>query len=117
MQQEDAASAQQKQALNIEAVQKAATVQVAAGSAGVSGLAVDGVLRDLYAQKGRNDVILDNNASMTANALQYEKKNAETGGQSQINAVPVGEAPSILPTLVNVFGSGLNAYSDFKKRQ
>lgn len=115
-QQEDMAANQQKQESKIEAAKAASTVQVAAGEGGVSGLSVDAVLRDIYAQQGRNEATLDTNQRMSRDYLMGEMKAAEAGGQSQINSVPVPEKPTMTPYLLNAFGSSLNAYSNYVKR-
>lgn len=115
-QQEDMARNQQQQQTNIEAAKSASTVEVAASEGGVSGLSVDAVLRDIYAQQGRNEAALDVNQRMSRDYLMGEKKSAEAGGQSQINSVPIPEKPSFAPYLLNAFGTGLNAYSNYVKR-
>lgn len=115
-QQEDKARNQQQMQTNIETARAASTVEVAAAEGGVSGLSVDAVLRDIYAQQGRNEVALDTNARMNRDYLTGEMKAAEAGGQNQINSVPIPEKPSAAPYLLNAFGSGLNAYSSYKKR-
>lgn len=116
-QQESAAASQQQQQTNIEAAQAAASVEVAAGEGGVTGLSVDHVLRDLYAQQGRSDSAMDANQRMSRGYLEGEMKAAEAGGQSQINSVPIPEKPSFTPFLLNAFGSGLNAYSNSLTRK
>lgn len=114
--QEDAAANQQQQQTNIEVAQAAATTQVAASEGGVAGLSVSHVLRDLYSQQGRNDAALASNHQMSRAFLAGEKKAAEAGGQNQINSVPIPEKPSILPTVLNIFGSALGAYNNRPKK-
>lgn len=116
-QQEDTARNQQQLATNIEVAQAVSTVEVAAGVGGVSGLSVEHILRDIYAQQGRNEAALDVNARMSRDYLMGEKKAAEAGGQSQINSVPIPEKPSILPYALGAFSSGLNAYSNYQQRR
>ncbi|MCJ8149096.1 virion core protein, T7 gp14 family [Shinella sedimenti] len=116
-QQEDMARNQQQLETNIETAKAASTVEVAAGQGGVSGLSVDAVLRDIYAQQGRNDAALDVNARMSRDYLTGEMKAAEAGGQNQINSVPIPEKPSMMPYVLNAFGSGLNAYSNRPKKK
>jgi hypothetical protein len=115
-QQEDAARVQQQTEAGIEAAKAASTAQVAASEGGVSGLSVDAMIRDIYAQQGRNDAALDANQRMSRDYLLGEMKSAEAQGQSQINSVPLPEKPSAAPYLLNAFGSGLSAYSDYVKR-
>lgn len=115
-QQEDTARVQQQMQTNIEVAQAASTVEVAAGAANVSGLSVEHVLRDIYAQQGRNEAALDVNARMSRDYLMGEKRAAEAGGQSQINSVPIPEKPSVLPYVLGAFSTGLNAYSNYQQR-
>lgn len=116
-QQEDAARNQQQMETNIEAAKAASTVEVAASEGGVAGLSVDAVLRDIYAQQGRNEATLDVNQRMSRDYLAGEMKAAEAGGQGQINSVPIPEKPSFAPYLLNAFGTGLNVYSNSLKRK
>ncbi|WP_440982396.1 virion core protein, T7 gp14 family [Shinella sumterensis] len=116
-QQEEMAAAQQRQESKIEAAKAASTVEVAASEGGVSGLSVDAVLRDIYAQHGRNEASLDVNQRMSRDYLTGELKAAEAGGQNQINSVPIPEKPSMMPYVLNAFGSGLNAYSNRPKKK
>lgn len=115
-QQEDAAAAQQKTETNIEAAQARASVLTAAAAGNVSGMSVQHVLRDIYAQEGRHDAALDTNQRMNRAFIQGEKRAVESGGQNQINSVPLPEKPSFTPYLINAFSSGLGAYTNYKQR-
>ncbi len=115
-QQEDAATNQQKSEAEREAAQSAASVEVAASEGGVSGLSVDAVLRDIYSRQGRNEATLDANQRMSRGYLSGELAAAEASGQSQINSMPIPEKPSAAPYILNAFGAGLSALSDYKKR-
>jgi len=115
--QEDQARHQSKFETGLEAARAASSLEVAAAQGGVSGLSVDSLLRDIYAQEGRNSSALDANARMNRDYLKGEMKAVELGSQSQINAVPIPEKPSFAPYLINAFGSGLNAYAGYKKRK
>jgi len=117
MQQEDLTRHQSKFQTRIEAAQAAATADVAAGQGGVSGLSVEQLLRDIWAQEGRNSQALDSNAQMNRAYLEGEKRAAQLGSQNQINSVPIPEKPSFAPYLINAFGSGINAYTGYQKRK
>jgi len=116
-QQEDLARHQQKFQTGIEAAQAASTVEVAAASGGIMGGSVGQLLRDIYAQEGRNSSALDSNHQMSRHYLEGEKKAAQLGSQSQINSIPIPEKPSFAPYLIQAFGSGLNAYSGHIQRK
>lgn len=110
-QQENAAHSQQAQAAQIEKAQAVASAEVAAAQGNVAGLSVEGVLRDIYAQAGRNEAAADTNLRMSRDYLQGELDGAQRSAQNQINSVPIPEKPSMTPFLLQGFASGLNAYS------
>jgi hypothetical protein len=112
--QEGEAATQAKQEAAIQTAKSAATAATAAGEGGVSGLSVDYLVHDLYAQRGRHDAAVDSNLQMTRSYLSGEMEAQRAQGQNQINSMPVPEKPSILPTLVGVFGSAVGTYSDYK---
>jgi len=116
-QQEDLARHQQKFQAGIEAAQAVSTTQVAAAKGGIMGGSVNQMLRDLYAQEGRNSSALDANHQMSRHYLKGEKKAAQLGSQSQINSIPIPEKPSFAPYLLQAFGSGLDAYASGQKRK
>jgi len=116
-QQEDLARHQSKFQTGIEAAQAKSTMEVAASQGGVSGLSVDQMLRDLYAQEGRNSAALDANHQMSRHYLEGEKKAAQLGSQGQINSLPIPEKPSFAPYLIKAFGSGLDAAAGGMKRK
>jgi hypothetical protein len=112
-QQEGQAAAQAEQAAEIEKARAVAATEVAASAGGVAGLSVDAVLRDVYAQAGRNEAAADSNLRMSRDYLAGELKAAEVGGQNQINSMPIPEKPSFTPFLLQGFASGLGAYSNY----
>lgn len=116
-QQEGQATAQQKLDSEIQKAQIAAASEVAAGEGNIGGNSVGHILRDIYAQAGRNDVTLDRNLQMQTEYLQKEKQAAQTGAQSQINAVPKGQKPSWVPYAIGAGSSFLDAYSNTKLRK
>lgn len=117
IQQEGQAHAQVAQANEITTAQALASAEVAAGAGGVSGLSVDGVLRDIYAQSGRNSSAADQNLQMTRDYLQGEAEAAQSGGQSQINSIQPGAQPSATAFLLQGFSSGLNSYSNYLQQK
>lgn len=116
-QQEGQAHAQAAQQSEIEASQAAASAELAAAEGGVSGLALEGILRDVYAQQGRNDAAADSNLQMSRDYLAGELDAAEANGQSQANSMPIPEKPGALPYLLGGFSSGLNAYTSYLGRK
>lgn len=109
-QQEGQATYQQLADDEIKRSQLAASAEVAAGEGGVSGNSVGHVLRDIYAQAGRNEVAANTNLAMQREYLQKEKIAAQNGAQSQINAVQKGTKPSWIPYAI---GAGANLMDTF----
>lgn len=116
-QQEDAAAHQEQEQSNLNIAQAVASAEVAAGAGNVGGLAVGNVIRDLYAQQGRSDAILDANRRMSSGFFASEAKSIEATGQSQINSMPIPERPSALPFVLSTFGDGLNSYTAYKRHK
>lgn len=111
-QQEGQAHAQAAQATEIAKARAVASTEVAAASGGVAGLSVDAVLRDIYAQAGRNEATADTNLRMSRDYLGGEMKAAQASGQNQINSMPIPEKPSAVPFILQGFSSALGAYSN-----
>lgn len=116
-QQENAAHSQQAESAEIEKAQALATAEVAAASGNVAGLSVEGVLRDIYSQAGRNEATADANLRMSGDYLDGERRNAQRAAQNQINSVPIPEKPSMTPFLLQGFAQGLNSYTGYYNRK
>jgi hypothetical protein len=116
-QQEGQAHAQAAQASEIERARAVASTEVAAAAGGVSGLSVDAVLRDVYAQAGRNEATADANLRMSRDYLTGEMAATEANGQSQINSMPIPEKPSMVPFLLGGFSSALGSYTNHVNRK
>lgn len=116
-QQEGAAHLQAAQAAEVEKSKALAGATVAASSAGLSGLSVGAVLRDIYSQAGRNEVAADTNLRMSRDYLAGEMEAAEAGGQNQINSMPIPEKPSPVSFLLGGFSSALGSYTNHINRE
>ncbi|MER8591832.1 hypothetical protein NKH33_09550 [Mesorhizobium sp. M1182] len=114
--QDDAASGQELQNLNIEAVKGRATASVAAGEAGVMGLSVDGLIADYYGQQGRYERTLANNAQMNASALRDQMDSTRATAEGRINSVDQGQRPSFADAAIRILGSGVDAWTQFKSK-
>ena len=92
-------TSQQLQEVGDEARAAASSARVAAGEAGVSGLSVDALLRDLYGDRER----LNSNANMqldrTVDQLNSEARGVQSGTQSRLNSLtPVSPEDWLSPT-------------------
>lgn len=80
----------------IEAMRRRGTAQVAAGEAGVSGLSVDALIGDIYAQEGRRLSGLQQQHSADQLAIRAQFDDVQAQGQRQINSVQRAVAPNPL---------------------
>lgn len=101
---------------SVRALKAADTAKVEGGEAGVSGNSVESVARDFYRQGGRIDATTIRNNDMSINALQDEKKGAESERMSRSQFKPVRE-PSPLGLGLEIGGAAVGAYGLYKRRQ
>ncbi len=109
--QEKVASSQQLFQQNVEALQARSSAAAAAGDAGVSGLSVDALVGDYFAQQGRRAEALDTQYQMTAGNIRAEMEQTEAKAQSRINSVQRANPPSIVPFLISGASGAVNAFS------
>lgn len=112
--QEGRAATQKKLETALATKSAAATATVAAGEGGVSGSSVDAVLGDIYSRGARANGAVDENLQMTRDYLSAEMDGQRATGQNQINSVPLPQAPNPFAALLNVFGSGIGIYSNYR---
>lgn len=112
--QETDAANRKLQMMELDEADRKAEAQVAAAGAGVAGLSVDAIMRDIGARAARNKETEKLNVRYVVNQLQYDKKGSQARGQGRINDAP---RPSPLGLLVGIGGSALDAYGSYKKYQ
>lgn len=99
------AAAQAQEDVYRDALQKTATARVAAGEAGVAGLSVDSLLRDISFQEGtvqtRNVGALRN----TVGALEDDKTRAYANMSNRMNSLSPVAQPNFLGTSLQVAGN------------
>jgi len=104
-QEEIRAAAQAQEDVYRDALQKTATARVAAGEAGVAGLSVDSLLRDISFQEGtvqtRNVGTLRN----TVGALEDDKTRAYSNMVSRFNSMSPIAQPNFIGTSLQVAGN------------
>lgn len=114
---QEGASAVQNEFESSLATRKAvSTANTAAGEGGVSGLSVDYLTHDLYAQGGRKTDSIDTNLAMDRSYAAREMDAQGATGQNQINSVPIPEAPNPMAAIIGVFGSGLKSYTGYQQQ-
>lgn len=118
IEEEDASA--QKVRMQIEEMRKAqATARVSAGEAGVSGLSVDTLFRDIEGQGLSNVDVVNQNLAMFQRQNEQNKKAIHTTGKSRGNqaASRLNAGPSALGAALEIGGAGLSAYDSYQKRQ
>lgn len=108
--QEDAATSQEQQKLQIEAAKGRATAEVAAGEAGITGLSVDALVNDFYGQQGRYERTLANNHQMNRDYLRGEMEATQANTEGRINSVDQGQKPSFADAAIRILGSAVDAW-------
>lgn len=108
--QERESAAQELLTKRIEAVQRRATAMATAGDKGTTGLSVDAVASDLFAQQARQA-----NALLT-NYQNKKERNMDEGVAtlhntiSRINSVRQAAKPSPLPFIIGGLSGAMNAF-------
>jgi hypothetical protein len=98
----------------LETRARASSAEVAAGEAGVTGLSVDSLIRDVWQSGGRTADRIAHNSEMTLQQLNMEDRAIEARKESRINSVRKGVAPSGLALGLNIASAGLGAAKDYK---
>lgn len=98
--QEIEAAAQQVDERRREALQKTATARVAAGEAGVSGLSVESVLRDISGSAARDVATINQNRDWSLAQLNQQMRGQQAQAKSRINSVLPGQPVDALPFLI-----------------
>lgn len=105
-QQEKASAEQQIRENDVDALQATERAAVAAGEAGVTGLSVDALLRDMYGKQAKFTDNVNQNLENTNQQLEFEKKNTTRGSQSQLNQMTPVERPNYMGAALKG-GSGI----------
>lgn len=95
-----------------------ATARVSAGEAGLSGLSVDSLLRDLAGQAGYDNATATENYLRQDANINFRRENAQNEAVSAVNSVrqPVIQRPDYLGAALRIGTAGVNAYGDYKVR-
>lgn len=94
---------------NVDALKARSEARTGAGDAGVTGLSVNALLGDLWAQQSRrDDAAMENYETARSDATaQMDQVKAQT--QSRINSVQRAQSPSILPFIIGGLSGALRA--------
>lgn len=93
----------------IDAMQKRGTAQVSASEAGVSGLSVDALINDIYAQEGRRLGGLQQQHHADQMAVRSQFDDVWAQGQRQINSVQRATPPSPASFIIQGISGAIGA--------
>jgi hypothetical protein len=105
-----------------EAAQAVATARTAAGEAGVSGISVNALLNDFMAQEARYRHSVNTNLDYARDSIEYELESSELQTKGRASAIkpfkpsPI-QQPNYLAGALKIAGSGLDAYTGYRKAQ
>lgn len=114
MLQEQEAAAAQKADVYREARAARATAEVGAGESGVSGLSVEGLLREFDGRAASQTDRIDQQTEWTLQQLQEQKRQIRAQAEDRINSVQRAARPSFFSTGLKIAGTGLNFYNEYK---
>lgn len=113
--QEMEAAAAEKFDTTLDARKARATHVVAAGEAGVSGLSIDGLLRDFSGREARYNDRVDQNLDWTLAQIETQKKGFGFDAVDRINSVQRGQKPSFIGLGLKIAGSGFDSVSQYRR--
>jgi hypothetical protein len=87
---------------------------VAAGEAGVSGLSVEALQRDIAAGGARFNDRVDQQTEWTQAQLQADKRGQSYQAVDRINSVRKANKPSILATGLKIAAAGVSAGTSYR---
>jgi len=104
---------------SIAARRATATTRVSAGEAGVSGLSVDALLRDLSGQAGFDNATATENYLRRDANINSRRENAQNEATSTVNSIrqPVIQAPDYLGAALRIGQAGITAYGQYQVDQ
>ncbi|MCK0197063.1 hypothetical protein MWN34_09075 [Ancylobacter sp. 6x-1] len=105
--QERKAASLDLQQSNLEALKARSTTATGAGEAGVSGLSVDALIGDIFAQQGRKTEAITSNYAMTSDSIRAQMDEVQAQATSRINSVQRAASPNPLAYIVQGASNGL----------
>ncbi len=113
--QEEESAGAEKFNQSLETKKALATEQVAAGEAGISGLSLEHLMRDIQGRSDRYNDRVDENRDWAVTQLQMEKKGQGYQTLDRINSVQKAVKPSYASVGLRILGSGVDAMTSYKK--
>lgn len=111
-----AEDAREQKTQNMMALRRAqSTARVASGEAGVSGLSVDALLRDLSMQAGYDNAVVDKNFERQNVNINARRENTQISMANTINSLQPVQTPNYLGAALQIGQSGLGAYRGYQQ--
>lgn len=114
--QEADAAAQRTQERQAQARREEASARVGAGEAGITGISVEGILRDIAGLSLQDTDAINQGSDWNINQLQAEKSGISTATQGRISSQSKGSAPSKWSMGLGIATAGVNSYSGYMNR-
>lgn len=103
---------QQTNEAQLDGMRARGTAEAASGEAGVSGLSVDALMRDIFGQEQRFNESVNINLERQRTQLGREGQAIHKQGQNVVNSMPRPQKPSLLATGLRAGTSVVGAYQD-----
>lgn len=100
---------QQLEETDIAAMKARGTARASADQAGVTGLSVDSLVNDFYAQQGRRDQSIDQNYQTASDDIRGQMDSQYAQGQQRISSVRRVAPPSFATALIGIASAGVRA--------
>lgn len=108
--QEKEAADQTKFEDSVAALKKRGTAYTSSGEAGISGLSVDALVGDIFAQEGRQHMATETQFKMKRDQVLSEMEQTRANAQSRINSVQRANYPSAGSFLIKGLSGALGAF-------
>lgn len=110
IQQEREKSSQEMFETSVEAMQKRGSVWASAGESGVSGLSVDALIGNVFAQEGRKQMIELTQYEINRDQVRGEMDQTQANAQARINSVQRAAKPSMGSFLIKGMSGALGGF-------
>lgn len=113
--QERAAASDKIMTSNIEAAKAKAKMVASAGEAGVAGGSIAQMLNDVERTRLNNEGTINRNLEAVNQQSKVEREGLLTQAEGRINSVSQGSKPSLLATGLQIGGTALANYGEYRK--
>lgn len=112
--QEENAGGEKKFDNMLETRARARKAEAGAGEAGITGLSVESLLRDIYQTGERAGGRIQSNTDATLEQLNAERNGVPIRVNDRINSVSRGKKPSMIGLGLQIAGAGVDSYTGYR---